>query len=428
MPGGPEHEPALLVEPRGGHPIVDRQPGPRVDQVELGHRLQRAEQALGYHAHLGAEPSEDAADLLGLAARRNESCADFSPIARRLDVDRLVAGAGAEDGALDLAAVVLGHRQDVVVPHHREIAGIAGCAGPRRDRSMCRSVSWMRSSTWPISRRRAESRRLAVSRTLRPAVEAPLDGRDESRELADALPQPAQPRELVADPVEPAIELADGPEGLARLGQLLGFEDAADLGRAARAGGCRAARRTRDAARRGSPRPSRWSGTGGRGSRRGRRWARGPAPRSSPASRRPARRSGPRTLSNSRSSSVWLSMSARDPTGSSASGAIRFAPGHAPDRHRRRLARFTPDTIDYRKARAAGAMALRSCHNVGMIVIHLVDSLGGRVDRCLRFVSRAGSAAAAAGFSDVASCGSSSRRQASGALPRSFPVICLSDR
>ena len=34
----------------------------------------------------------------------------------------------------------------------------------------------------------------------------------------------------LADPVEPAIELADGPEGLARLGQLLGLEDTADLG------------------------------------------------------------------------------------------------------------------------------------------------------------------------------------------------------
>ncbi len=62
------------------------------------------------------------------------------------------------------------------------------------------------------------------------AVEAAVDRRDQPRELADALPQPAQAGELVADPVEPAVELADGAEGLAGLGQVLCLEHAADLG------------------------------------------------------------------------------------------------------------------------------------------------------------------------------------------------------
>ena len=62
-----------------------------------------------------------------------------------------------------------------------------------------------------------------------PAIQAPLDGRDQPREFADALSEAPQARELFADAREPAIDVADGPEGLARLGQLLDLEDAADL-------------------------------------------------------------------------------------------------------------------------------------------------------------------------------------------------------
>ena len=51
-------------------------------------------------------------------------------------------------------------------------------------------------------------------------------------ELADALAQPAQAGKLVADPREPAVEIADGSQGLDGLGQLLGLEHRADLGAA----------------------------------------------------------------------------------------------------------------------------------------------------------------------------------------------------
>ena len=65
---------------------------------------------------------------------------------------------------------------------------------------------------------------------LAPVVEASLDGDGEAREFAHALPEAAQPRELVADPGEPAVEVADGPQRLDRLGQLFGLEHAPLLG------------------------------------------------------------------------------------------------------------------------------------------------------------------------------------------------------
>ena len=65
---------------------------------------------------------------------------------------------------------------------------------------------------------------------LAPAIEAPVDRDGESREFANTLPKPAQPRKLVADPGDPLIKVADRAEGLDRLGQLLGLEDAPNLG------------------------------------------------------------------------------------------------------------------------------------------------------------------------------------------------------
>ena len=122
---------------------------------------------------------------------------------------------------------------------------------------MCRSVSWIRSSTWPISRRTAESRRLAVSRTFARLSRHAVDRRDERPRTRRRPAAGAQPRELLADPVEPAIELADGPQRLAGLGQLLGLEDPADLGPPHELADVMQAAERRAAARRGSPRPSR---------------------------------------------------------------------------------------------------------------------------------------------------------------------------
>ena len=72
------------------------------------------------------------------------------------------------------------------------------------ERSIRSRVSLIRSSTWPISRRIAESLRLAVSRILPRLVDARLDRVGDAVELADVVPHPAEPGELVADAVEPA--------------------------------------------------------------------------------------------------------------------------------------------------------------------------------------------------------------------------------
>ena len=65
---------------------------------------------------------------------------------------------------------------------------------------------------------------------LAPAVEAPLDRDGDARELADALVEAAQPRKLARRPGRATVEVADGAQRLDRLGQLLGLEHAALLG------------------------------------------------------------------------------------------------------------------------------------------------------------------------------------------------------
>ncbi len=171
---------------------------------------------------------------------------------------------------------------------------------------------------------------------LGPAVEAAVDRRDQARELADALPQAAQPRELVADPVEPAIELADGPEGLGRLGQLLGLEGRADLGpphqradvvQAAERTACRPARMASTISVVSDWRS--WISAGSMlGSRR-----RAPDFPSEQAARAAM---SERTLSNSRSSSVWLSMSDQSTDRALRTRGRAARPrGHATDRHER---------------------------------------------------------------------------------------------
>src|SRR5207237_10647980 len=136
------------------------------------------------------------------------------------DVDRLVTRTGAEDGALDLAAVVLGHRQDVMVPDPREIGEAEGPADIGGAEHLPERVL---DALFHLADLTTEGGEPAAGgiQDLAAIVETPLDGHNNTRELADALPEPAQARELVADPGEPAVEVADGAEGLDRLGQLL---------------------------------------------------------------------------------------------------------------------------------------------------------------------------------------------------------------
>ena len=72
----------FLVEVRGRHLVVETQPSPREDQVELGHGLERRQQRFRHLADLSAQPPEDPANLFRLPEpRRNESWADCSPTA-----------------------------------------------------------------------------------------------------------------------------------------------------------------------------------------------------------------------------------------------------------------------------------------------------------------------------------------------------------
>src|SRR5204863_7210836 len=116
-----------------------------------------------------------------------------------------------------LAAMVFGHRQDVMVPDHREIgeaedpADIGGAEHlPERFLDAFLHLS-------DLATEGGEPAAGGIQ-DLTAVVEAPFDGHNETRKLPDALPESAQPRELVADPGEPAIEVADGAEGLDRLG------------------------------------------------------------------------------------------------------------------------------------------------------------------------------------------------------------------
>ena len=190
------------------------------------------------------------------------------------------------------------------------------------DRSIWRSVSWMRS---PPDRSR-DGWLIAVGWRCpgpAPAIQAPLDGRDESRELADALAEAAKPGELVADPCQPSVDIADGAERLAV---------SASSSASRMPPTCVVAPACRISC---NPPNDGLSPAHGFDHLGGERLplmdltgidARLDVLRRGPAtvSRRP-RGDQARTLSNSRSSSVCVSMSIRDPR-PLASGANRFTP------------------------------------------------------------------------------------------------------
>ena len=125
--------------------------------------------------------------------------------------------------------MVLGHRQDVVVPDHREVGKAKDPPDLGRAEHLPERLLDPLLDLADLATQRREPAAGGVQH-LAPAVEAALDRHGDPREFAHALPQAAQPRELVADPGEPAVEVADRAEGLDRLGQLLGVEDAPGLG------------------------------------------------------------------------------------------------------------------------------------------------------------------------------------------------------
>ncbi len=125
--------------------------------------------------------------------------------------------------------MLLGDRQDVMVPDHREIAEAEDSPDLGRAEHLAERLL---DALLDLADLFADGREPSAGgiQDRAPAIQAAFDGVEQPREFADALTEPTQARELLADAGEPSIDVADGTERLARLGQLFGLEDAADLG------------------------------------------------------------------------------------------------------------------------------------------------------------------------------------------------------
>ena len=97
MPCLAKHELPFAVQVGRRHLVVNAVASARIDQVELRHDLQRLKQRVGHQPHLGAEPAEDPADLLRLARPQIRELGRLLRDRGRLDIDRLIGGAGALD-------------------------------------------------------------------------------------------------------------------------------------------------------------------------------------------------------------------------------------------------------------------------------------------------------------------------------------------
>ena len=195
------------VEVGRGQAVVEAVAASGEDEVELGEGFERAEQGVGDLADLGAEPSEDPADLLGFLGSEEGELGRLLGDGLGLDVDGLVAGAGPVDGALDLASMLLGDRQDVMVADHREV----GVAEDALD--LVRSEHPGQGFLDPVldlAHLAAESGEAAAGgvEDLASLVDARLDRVGHAVELADVAPHPAEPGELVADPCRARARLA----------------------------------------------------------------------------------------------------------------------------------------------------------------------------------------------------------------------------
>ena len=315
VPRPSEDELALLVEVGGRHPVVEAVAAPGVDQVELGEGLQAAEERVGDLADLGAEPAEDAADLLRLLGAEVRELRRVLGDRLGLDEDRLVAGAGAVDRALDLAPVLLGDRQDVVVADHREV-GVAEDALDlvRAEHPAERLLDPL----LDLADLAADRRELAAGgvEDLAAAVEARLDRVDDARELADAR---ASARRAGGTRRRPGRASGRGCRSARSVSTVSASSSASSI---APTWARRTCGRMSCRPPNGGDRPDD-EGLGHLGRQRlavadlARVAARlhPRAPRPCRASRPPARRRGARTLSNSSSSSVCVSMTPRaDPT------------------------------------------------------------------------------------------------------------------
>ena len=227
VPGAPEQDLAFGIQVRRGHPVVDAVTAAGEHEVEPGQGVERLDDRPGDLADLGAQPSQDPADLLRLAGPEVGELRRLLGDGLRLDVDRLVAGAGPVDGPLQLAAELAGDRQDVVLADDREVRVAEVPADLRRAEHRAEEVldAFLDRGDLAADLREPPARGVEDPS---PRVEAAVDGVDDAGELADLLADRAEPGELLADPAEPAVGLADHPEAAGDLGQLLGRQGRPD--------------------------------------------------------------------------------------------------------------------------------------------------------------------------------------------------------
>ena len=194
-------------------------------------------------ADLSAQPPQDPANLFRFPRAQERELGRLLADGGGLDVDRLVARAGAEDRALDLAALVLGHRQDIMMAHRRVVGkaedpfdlGRAEHLPERLLNSLLHPADLAPQGREPAAR--GVEDRAAV-------IEATFDRGGDPREFSDALAKAPQARKLIAGEREPPVEIADGAKSLDGLGQRLRLENAARPDSAVRDAGCHADRRT----------------------------------------------------------------------------------------------------------------------------------------------------------------------------------------
>ncbi len=197
-----ENEPSLLIELGRRHSIVDAQSRLRVNQIELRHCLERPDQGIGHHADLRRQPAEDAANFLRLARSQERELGRLLTDRGRLDVDGLVAGAGAEDRAGNLTTMVLGHGQNIMMSDHREIGKSKNPPDRRRTKHLPERLLDSLLGACDLPPQRGQAATGGID-DLAPVVEAALDGDGNARKLADTLAEPPQPRELLTDIRQP---------------------------------------------------------------------------------------------------------------------------------------------------------------------------------------------------------------------------------
>ncbi len=228
MPGAAEDESDFLVELGSRHLVVEAQASPREDQVEIGHGFERGQQGFRDLGDQRGEPPEDPANLLGFPRAQERELGRLLAHGGGLDVDGLVARAGAQDRALNLTSLVFGDRQHVVIAHGRVIGEAENPFDLGRAEHLTERLL---NSLFQAADLAAQGRESPACRVEDGAatIKAPLDRGGDAGELSDTGAQTPETGKLIAGEREPPVEIADGPKRLDRFGQCFRLEYASDL-------------------------------------------------------------------------------------------------------------------------------------------------------------------------------------------------------